>query len=135
FDVDILAASVNDAGERLTTFLLTYPRFIHGELLTHRIFTRNAMSSRAMPVRKMIDEVAECPVIPIHWGAAQRGMQAFSEVGFVNQIASRTEWLKARDYAVQQAEKLASLGLHKQIVNRILEPFQWIRTVCSTTSF
>jgi thymidylate synthase ThyX len=75
----IIADSVSAEGVRLTTMQLRYPRFIHAELMTHRVFSRNARSSRAVPVEKMIQEVIDDPVIPIHWGAAQKGMQAYAE--------------------------------------------------------
>lgn len=135
FEVKILAASVNSMGERLTTFQLTYPRFIHSELLTHRMFSRNSASSRAIPVEKMISDVMVNPVIPIHWGAAQKGMQAYSEVPNHVQATCETMWLNARDEAVRQARLILDCGVHKQIVNRLLEPWMWITVICSTTSF
>lgn len=135
FEAKILAASVNTAGERLTTFQLTYPRFIHGEFLTHRMFSRNAASSRAIPVEKMIRNVVENPVIPIHWGANQKGMQADNVLLESAQARCEREWLIARDNAVRTVMNLNAEGLHKQIANRLLEPFSWITVICSTTSF
>ena len=64
---EIVADSVNEHGNRITTMLLTYPRFIHGEVLTHRMFSRNSASSRAIPFEKMYKMVAEDPFIPIAW--------------------------------------------------------------------
>lgn len=135
FEAKILAASVNTAGERLTTFQLTYPRFIHGEFLTHRMFSRNAESSRAMPIGAMLRSVIENPVIPIHWGANQKGMQAENLVTEAAQARCEREWLISRDNAVRTVMNLNEEGLHKQIANRILEPFAWITVICSTTSF
>ena len=132
FEVKILADSVNTAGNRLRTFCCTYPRIIHSELMTHRLFSRNAASSRAIPVEKILDMVMTNPFIPIHWGAAQKGMQAYAEVA--DKASCEREWLKARDHAVEQARRLLDLGLHKQVVNRILEPWMWITTIISTTS-
>lgn len=135
FNVKMLADSVNTVGNRLITMELTYPRFIHSELLTHRMFSRNSASSRAIPVEKMIRNVRENPVIPIHWGANQSGMQADSELSSDDQEFAKLEWLSARDTAIFRAERLLELGLHKQIANRLLEPWMWITVIVSTTSF
>ena len=129
----IIADSTNEAGTRLTTLELNYPRFIHGEVMTHRVFSRNAMSSRAIPVAKMIEQVRNNPVIPIHWGANQPGMQADNELANVVEVES--QWRMAARFAADRAEYMAALGLHKQIVNRILEPFQWMRTILTGTEF
>jgi len=129
----VIADSENESGVRLSTLELSYPRFIHGELLTHRVFSRNAMSSRAIPVSKMIEQVRRDPVIPIHWGANQPGMQADKEVE--NVIGAEQQWRWAAQAAATYAESMSALGLHKQIVNRILEPFQWMRTILTGTEF
>lgn len=116
---------------RLTTMELRYPRIIHSEFMTHRRFSRNAASSRAIPVRKMITDVEERPFTPWHWGAAQKGMQAYQEIEPEKKEAARQMWLIARDDAVRVAWGLNDLGLHKQIINRLLEPFQWITVIVS----
>ena len=66
-EAKIVADSINKQGDRITTFLLTYPRFIHSELMTHRMFSRNSASSRAIPFEKMVKDVLENPFIPIAW--------------------------------------------------------------------
>ncbi len=120
-------------GTRLTTFELTYPRFVHGELMTHRVFSRNAASSRAIPIDKVIELVETTPAMPVHWGANQAGMQAKAEVLDIDY--AKKVWLDARDRAVQSAHALKLVGLHKQIVNRVLEPFQLMKTVVTATEF
>lgn len=73
----VIADSVHHAtGTRITTFELVYPRFIHSEFMTHRVFNRNASSSRAIPTSKFIEQVRNEPVMPSHWGKNQKGMQA-----------------------------------------------------------
>jgi len=67
-------------GHRLTTLILEYPRFIHSEFMTHRVFSRNASSSRAIPVRTMLWQVIRNPAMPVHWGKNQPGMQAKEEL-------------------------------------------------------
>lgn len=125
---------------RLTTFQLRYPRFIHGEYMTHRVFSRNASSSRAIPVKKLISDIIEDTAMPIHWGKNRPGMQANEEHYDLLQIndenLSREEaWLKARDSAIEIATQFMHAGYHKQIVNRILEPFSHISVVCTATDF
>lgn len=132
FDVKILADSLNPVGNRLTTFQLTYPRFIHSELLTHREFSRNSASSRAIPVKKMLRNISEFPVTPIHWGKNQKGMQADFEIDEIDEAIKI--WLEARDNAVKSATALMDLGVHKQIANRLVEPFMWITVIMSTTN-
>lgn len=131
----IITDSISDQGIRLTTFQLRYPRFIHAEFLTHRLFSRNASSSRAVPVEKLIQDVLLDTAKPIHWGKHQKGMQAKEELPEYAAAFGEMEWLAARDCAVRQAECLRKLGAHKQIVNRLLEPFSHINVVCTATDY
>lgn len=136
----ILADSISPDGIRLTTLHLRYPRMIHAEFMTHRVFSRNARSSRAVPVETLIREVETDPVIPLHWGANQKGMQADREcdepVRFRNDAVSREQaWLRARDNAVTIARNFERAGYHKQVVNRLLEPFMHIDVVVTATEW
>lgn len=76
----VLKDSINLYGNRLTTFQLRYPRFIHPEFMTHRVFSRNASSSRAIPVERIIEDILEDTAMPIYWGKNQKGMQAGEEI-------------------------------------------------------
>lgn len=127
FSADIVCDSIHQT--RLTTMVLTYPRFIHSEFMTHRMFSRNAASSRAIPIARMLMEVEECPVIPIHWGRNVAGMQAPQELDEADREKCQDEWLDARDKAVKAVERLSKLNLHKQVANRLLEPWMWIRVI------
>jgi thymidylate synthase ThyX len=131
----VVADSISEAGQRITTFELEYPRFIHSEFMTHRQFSRNAASSRAIPVEKVIGQVEANPAMPIHWGANQGGMQAEFELVGGNKAAVKDMWLEASCDAVDHAKHLSTHGLHKQIVNRILEPYQFIKVVCTATEY
>lgn len=138
FAVTILADSVADyasSPSRLTTFELTYPRCIHSEFMTHRVFSRNSASSRAIPVEKMIRDVEENPFIPISWGKNQRGMSAREELDEKEADHALELWLQARDRAVDSALRMIEIGLHKQIINRILEPWMWITVICTGHTF
>lgn len=133
--VEIVADSVSEIGARITTFLLTYPRFIHSEFMTHRMFSRNASSSRAIPVSKQIQEVINNPAIPMVFTKNQRGMQGGEILeGQVHELAL-SAWLNARDAAVSHARALSDLEVHKQYANRLLEPFAHITVVCTATEW
>lgn len=134
-EAKIIADSISPTNARLTTFQLRYPRFIHAEFMTHRLFSRNASSSRAIPVNKIIQQVLDDPAMPVAWGRNQRGMQAQTALDEKDVEAARFHWLVARDKAVEQAQCLVDLGLHKQIANRILEPWHHISVVCTATEF
>lgn len=135
----IVADSISASGHRITTFELEYPRFIHAEFMTHRMFSRNAASSRAIPVKKAIELVQTNTARPKHWGKNQPGMSAKEECDTL--IASdildghmRQDWWdRARDAAIFHAEEFDKAGYHKQIVNRLLEPFTHIKVVMTST--
>ena len=134
----VIADSVHYYGgraRRLTSFVLRYPRFIHSELLTHRMLSKNSSSSRAIPVQKMIDDVMRDPAMFVFWGKNQPGMQAAVEMAAEEVEAARAEWLAARDNAVAHAKRLLALGLHKQCSNRLLEPWMHITVLLSGTDF
>lgn len=135
FAVRILADSLAPCGKRLTTFEVTYPRFVHSELMTHRHLSRNSSSSRAIPIQKMIAAVARDPAHPVHWGANQAGMQAREALSGWRLTAARSLWFGSRWIAIAAAWMLWRIGLHKQIANRILEPWMWITVVISATEW
>jgi len=132
---EIVADSISEQGKRITTYVLEYPRIVHSEMLTHRLFSRNAASSRAIPVNSMIDLVNNSPAAPVHWGKNQSGMQAKEELEQPNKERVQALWKEAADFAASQADKMNLELAHKQIVNRILEPFQMIRVVCTATEY
>lgn len=131
----VIEDSINSSGVRLITYQLLYPRFILAEVNTHRVFSRSSSSSRAIPVQKMIDQVSMKPAMPIHWGKNQKGMQAKEELEDFDKRQAMSTWLESAHRAVQSARMLASTGAHKQIVNRVLEPFQFTSTVLTSTFY
>lgn len=146
---EVILASEHPEGTRpLITLRGRLPRCIWPEVLTHRDFSRNARSSRAVPIAKMIQEVRETPFVPWHWGKNQPGMQAGAELntpiflpdhGDIDfhgkvaryQVNRKEAWLSARDHVVDHAKAYADAGYHKQLVNRLLEPFMWIDVLIS----
>jgi thymidylate synthase ThyX len=155
----ILCDSINTSNKkRLTTFLLHYPRIIHAEHLRHRVFSFSVQSTRAIPVKKMLEMVKSEPFIPTYWGKNQAGMQAYEQLNDIEKEtittldengggfwrhpclvsekeAAKRIWLESRNLAIQQVEKLEKLGLHKQLCSRLLEPWLYINVLCSGTNF
>jgi thymidylate synthase ThyX len=131
----IIADSLSPAGTRLPTFVCVYPRFIHSEVMTHRVFSRNAASSRAIPVQKMIERILAEPAMPVSWGKNQKGMQANEDV--CPEVAAQAVgvWNDAMKDAVKHAQRLVALGIHKQIANRVVEPYAHMTTVITATEF
>ncbi len=120
---------------RLITYELTYPRFIHSELMTHRMFSRNASSSRAIPIEKFLKQIDENPASPVYWGRNQPGMQASEELDDESKSLALDVWITASQDAMKWASKLEDLGLHKQISNRLLEPWQFMKTIVTATEW
>ena len=153
----------------LYTVVARYPRFIHAEAKTHRIIeiddacyefmqeislmddpnlSRNASSSRAIPVERLIEEAMTDPAMPVSWGANQKGMQAGAEIDTPikspwhpphlvqgSMLRPDEAWLEARDRAVDMARAFMEAGYHKQIANRLLEPFTHITTIITATEW
>lgn len=129
----VIAHSRAEGSPDLITLECRYPRFIHAEFMTHRVFSRNASSSRAVPVARMIQDVLDDPAMPVAWGSNKPGMQAGDELPHWE--IARDCWLDAKDAAVHRANEMMNLGAHKQIVNRILEPFAHISVVVTATEW
>ncbi len=145
-EAKIIADSINPQGDRITTYILTFPRFILAELNTHRVFSKNSASSRAIPFEKMVKMVKEDPFIPIAWQKDHKGMQGteYFTIEDDKQLLTsgkyystldklEERWLTARDKAIQFATDLNTIGVTKQICNRLLEPFLWYTNLVTVT--
>lgn len=164
FDAKVLADSQSPAGYRLTTLEATFPRFVLAEFNTHRVFSRNSASSRAIPIAKQLRRVLEEPYVPIEFGSNQPGMQAGPALDGEKKEAAEREWLRARDDAVRRVLGLVTdpetaegdlfdvleqveeatraknrpgewLNVHKQVANRLLEPFMWHTVIVTATEW
>lgn len=133
--VQIIKDSINHNSIRVTTFELEYHRFVHSEMMTHRMFSRNSSSSRAIPVDKVINQVLDNPALPLYYGKNKSGMQAQEELSEQDIQECINIWNSACASALQHSDHLASKGLHKQLTNRITEPFQTIKVVLTGTEF
>lgn len=122
-------------GIAIATFILVYPRLIHSELMTHRVFSRNAASSRAIPTKAIIQNLREDPAEIVWWGKSMAGMQAKEELSGWQLKLAKLGWATARELAILSARFMNAVGLHKQIANRVLEPFQNIRVVVTSTEW
>lgn len=140
----IVADSLSPAGKRLTSVQVTAHRFILAEINTHRMLSRSYRSSRAVPSKRLIEEVRTDPAMPSFWGKNQPGMQAREELDDSEVVPgwlltargiAEKRWRDAAIDAARAAELLASTGLHKQIANRVLEPFLWVHGVITATEW
>lgn len=130
----IVASSMTN-GIVIDTYQLRYPRFIHSEFMTHRVFSRNASSSRAIPVRKMLQQVWHSPAEPIHWGQNIPGMQANEELQGAKLAFGRLLWRTAAKVMCGFVWAIDKLGGHKQWANRLLEPWQYISVIVTATDW
>lgn len=151
--VEVILASKGPDQKPIYTIRMRYPRIIHGEIMTHRVFSRNARSSRAVPVKTMLNEVRNTPFVPWHWGKNQEGMQADEEcsepvyitdfggdVDFAGDyprdaLSNVEAWIASSQDLAMYAEAFMNAGYHKQIPNRLLEPFSWIDTLVTSTEW
>jgi hypothetical protein len=152
----IIADSISPAGNRITSLHIRYPKFIHGEAKTHRLhstttaayeflneigfmddpnLSRNASSSRAIPVERMIADILRDPAFPIFWGKNRKGMQAIEEMDTYEKRQAIEDHQNDLLHAVASAMRRSARGEHKQTVNRILEPWMHINVLCTATNF
>jgi len=156
--VKVIQASQSPAGYRVLTLELRYPRIILAELNTHRAFSRNSGSSRAIPVQTMLKSIREHPAMPVSWGKNQKGMQAGEEntqkvevpeslrkafheyVGLSFRddeysLSAEQAWKFSAWLMASMSEAFSDAQYHKQVANRLTEPFQWMNTVLSATDW
>lgn len=131
----IIADSINMAGNRMTTMEIEYPRFILSELNTHRMLSKNSASSRAIPVKAMHDQIRQNPAQPVLWGVNQPGMKASETLDVADTMEAMMLWEQACESALDYAQQLSELNVHKQIANRVTEPWMIMKTVISGTEW
>ncbi|NKX37739.1 thymidylate synthase [Rhodobacteraceae bacterium R_SAG4] len=136
----VLASRCKQTGRKVYTLHLRYPRIIHGELMTHRVFNRNARSSRAVPIMTLLAEIRSSAFIPWHWTGKQKGMQgvpnwqskvlvqgaAALHVDADTPVDNVAAWLWGRDMMCDLAESFEKADYHKQVANRLVEPWMWM---------
>lgn len=134
YKAKVIADSIN--GTRITTLEISFPRIVLAEFNTHRVFSRNSASSRAIPIEKMLERVMNDPFIPDRWPINRPGMQATEYLAEGSAVVeARIDWLHARNEAVNSVYRLQRHGVHKQITNRLLEPWLWHTVVVTSTEW
>jgi len=139
----IVADSIGPSGDRITSMIVTFPRFILAELNTHRLFSKNSASSRAIPFKKMLESVSDDPFLPIAWQKDHPGMQG---TGYFQSDPIREKdggdlsrievgWDEARKAVIHHAKWCNDYGLTKQLCNRLLEPFLWHTVLVTSTEW
>jgi thymidylate synthase ThyX len=135
-DAELILASKNaKTGDILYTWRLTYPRFLLAEFNTHRVFSRNTSSSRAIPGKKVRRQILDDPFIPVYIGHKQKGMQAGESLTGWRIKAVKQIWEAARYPAVFTSWLLETIGAPKEIFNRLTEPWMWTTQVVSATEW
>ena len=132
---EIVADSINPCGDRLTTFVLEYPRFFHADVMTHRVLSRNGSSSRAMPSMTLLKRILKNMQMPHFWGKNQPGMKARQELSNTRKWLAKIIWVISGYFACFFSFLLNKIGLHKQHANRITEPYATMRLVVSATDW
>lgn len=125
--------SISESGKQIYTMLLKYPRFIHAEIMTHRALSRNANSSRAVPVKQVLQDVWNEPATPEYWGSNNPGMTSEKELNGYRLFLVKFLWNLSARTSCLFSWSLSKLGAHKQIANRITEPYQHIVTLVTAT--
>jgi hypothetical protein len=141
----VIAHSKSAVNEKeIITFELEFPRLILAEFNTHNALSKNASSSRAIPVAKMLEQVRNNPAMPVRFGKKNKGMQDAGEHGgvvteysyyeacFVDYTAKEA-WEEAAKSAASWAQAFDDAGYAKQICNRLIEPFQIMKVVMTAT--
>ena len=128
----VIAHSIDPIGREIATLAVTMPRIILAEFNTHRVFSRNSASSRAIPTKKFLDQIKINPFIPEYWGQNQSGMKAREEIPEESRVRANKLWLEAKKSMEKKVLQFQEINLHKQITNRLLEP--WFYTTVLVTS-
>lgn len=129
----VIEDSISPARSRVITLQLRYPRIVHAEQLTHRSQAKNSGSSRAIPVKKMLAQIFNDPAMPVEWGSNKPGMQAGAELTGWRLFGVRTLWSLSAKTAAFFSWGMMKLGAHKQVANRVTEPYQYMNTVITAT--
>lgn len=131
----VICDSISEEGVRLTTFEIEYPRIVMSEFNTMRAISKNSSSSRAIPVSKMLEHTKNINLKPVYFGSKKSGMQAGEEIQGDMLDKVKGLWEEALDYASYYSETLDRLGVAKEVTNRLVEPFQLVKVVCTATDW
>ena len=131
----VICDSISEQGVRLTTFEIEYPRIVMSEFNTMRAISKNSSSSRAIPVSKMLEHTKSVNLKPIYFGSKKSGMQAGDEIVGEDLQYAKSTWESALHSMVHSAKILDGCGVAKEVCNRLVEPFQLVKVVCTATDW
>ena len=131
--VKVLKDSISEKGKRIISFELEYPRYIHAEIMTHRMLSKNCSSSRAIPIEKMLGYIEANMAVPVYLGKNKSGMQAVEEIE--DKEAALAVWRDSFYQVEDSVNKLLDLKVHKQIANRLTESYQMMKVVVTATDW
>ena len=131
----VICDSISEQGVRLTTFEIEYPRIVMSEFNTHRSVSKNSSSSRAIPVSKMLEHTKSINLKPVYFGSKKSGMQAGDELEGLRLDVVKGLWEDALSVATHYSSGLDELGVAKEVCNRLVEPFQLVKVVCTSTDW
>lgn len=131
----VIEDSISEDGHRLTTMEVRFHRFVLAEFNTHRVFSRNSASSRAIPLQKQLDRMEYDLAVPLEWRTEQRGMQGGERLSPEDERNALAIWNDAAHSAKMYAKQLGLFGVHKSVANRLLEPFMWHRVIVTSTAW
>ena len=133
--IDAVVLRDSMCSTRITTMLVTMPKFLVAQFNTHRAFSRNSASSRAIPMAKVREQVRREPYIPTEWPSAQKGMLGGPPLRGKNAEAAAFEWMTVREEALAAHAQMERVGVAKEIANRLLEPFMWTQVIVTATDW
>ena len=131
----VICDSICEQGVRLTTFEIEYPRIVMSEFNTMRAISKNSSSSRAIPVSKMLEHTKNINLKPVYFGSKKSGMQAGDELVGEDLHYAKSTWESALHSMVHSAKILDGCGVAKEVCNRLVEPFQLVKVVCTATDW
>ena len=131
----VLLDHLSEGGSRITTMVGRFPRFILAEFNTHRMFSRNSASSRAIPVEARARAIMKEPVWPIEWGVNKSGMTADDFLDIYTQRKAEAIWRDIMEMSVDASLQLAALKppVHKQVANRPAETYAYHEVIFTAT--
>jgi hypothetical protein len=124
-----------DTKKRLATFAIRIPKFVWGHIISHRVLSRNSASSRAVPTKRIRGSVIRNPFLPVYFGENKAGMQSGKPLKNMRLLAAKKIWLWSRYVPSAFHYFGEKIGMHKEVINRILEPWLTIDVIVSGTEW
>lgn len=132
----VVADSISEQGIRITTLEVEAPRIILAEINTHNAISKNCSSTRAITLKKAIQQIRYNGFEPLYLGKKQSGMSAQTEISVESKLHALYLWGEAKDEMIHIVERLDDeCQLHKQITGRLLESFQMVKQVLTATDW